>query len=454
MKLLDWLRPRREPKGDMAPAPSSADRARLEAKLQTARAETVFEPDDWSAIERLLGQGREQEVVELLRRWIADRPSDLDATMRLCELLCGRLEHDAARPLLERLLSSGPHQLRALLLLGEAAERAGQTEAARRAYERVLALDLDHRRARAAVDRLRPATPPARAADAVPPTLAQSSGDEPPIGGRYQLLRELGRGASGSVYLAEDAEVGRAVALKILHPSARRTADESRLRAWEEARTAAALRHPGAIAIYDLDEERQLIAMELCEGGALRDRLVAGPLRPQEALLALAQLAAVLSVAHEHGIVHGDVKPANLLLRRPLAPDAPPLQEDELVLCDFGLARLAKVGDAHAAAGTLAYMAPEQRRGRLEAPVDVYAAGMVALELLGVSDRSTLDRAALLRGGAWPTGTLPDALVAALGPAAHTAGALLTAVLAEDPTRRPSALEVAAAARALAEDTA
>jgi hypothetical protein len=83
VKLFDWLRTRREPKGELAPAPSSADRARLEAKLQTARADTVFEPDDWAAIERMLGQGREQEVIELLRRWIANRPSDLDSTMRL-----------------------------------------------------------------------------------------------------------------------------------------------------------------------------------------------------------------------------------------------------------------------------------------------------------------------------------------------------------------------------------
>jgi hypothetical protein len=401
----------------------------------------------------MLGQGREQEVIELLRRWIANRPSDLDSTMRLCELLCGRLEHEAARPLLERLLPSGPHRLRALLLLGEAAERAGQPDEARRAYERVLAIDLDHSRARAAVDRLRPAAPRPSAADAVPPTFA-AAGEQAPVGGRYQLVRELGRGASGSVYLAEDAEVGRAVALKILHPSARRAGDEARLRAWEEARTAAALRHPGAIAIYDLDEDRQLIAMELCEGGALRDRLAAGPLQPREALSVLAQLAAVLGAAHERGIVHGDVKPANLLLRRALAPDAPPLADDELVLCDFGLARLADQGGPRAAAGTLAYMAPEQRRGRLDPPVDVYAAGMVTLELLGVADLAARDRASLLRGEARPSGALPDSIAAALGPAAAATGTLLAALLAEDPARRPAALEVAASARALAEGAA
>jgi serine/threonine protein kinase len=194
--------------------------------------------------------------------------------------------------------------------------------------------------------------------------------------------------------------------------------------------------------------------MELCEGGALRDRLAAGPLSPPEALLALAQLAAVLAAAHERGIVHGDVKPANLLLRRPLSPDAPPLADDELVLCDFGLARLTNEGGERAAAGTLAYMAPEQRRGRLDPPVDLYAAGVVTLELLGLGDRATLDRAALLRGEARPSGALPDATAAALGPAAAALGTLLGAMLAEDPAHRPTAHEAAAAARALAEGAA
>jgi hypothetical protein len=442
MKLFDWLRSRREPKGDLAPAPSSQEEARLEAKLQTVQRDTELEPDDWSAIDRLLGQGREHEVIEILRRWIVARPSDFDATLRLCELLCGRLEHAGARPLLERLVKSPPHRLRALMLLGEAAERLGDLLAARRAYETILATDLDHVRARAAADRLRP--PPA------PRTLDAPLVDETraPAGGRYRLERELGRGASGSVYLADDVQLERAVALKILHPRARDATGEVRARAWDEARIAAALRHPGVIAIYDLDEERQLIAMELCRGGSLRDRLSFGPLSPPQALSAIAQLASALEIAHARGIVHGDIKPGNLLLRNALGDALAPLSNDELVLCDFGIARLADDGQALSAQlGTLAYMAPEQRRGELSPAADLYSAGLVLRELLvGATE---IDRAALLRGDVPASTTFPPDLTARLGARANEIAALLTTLLASDPHARPTAAVLARTARAL-----
>jgi serine/threonine-protein kinase len=450
VKLLDWLRGRRVPQGELAPAPSSTDRARLEAKLQTARADTRLEADDWAAIDRLLAQAREHDVIEVLRRWIATRPSDLDATLRLCELLCGRLEHQAARPLLERLVPSTPHRLRALLLLGEAAERAGDLEAARRSYERVLALDLDHVRARAAADRLRPARSEAPRDEAA----TQAVELKIPVGARYRIERELGRGGSGAVYLAEDTEIGRPVALKILHPRTSGPGDDQlRLRAWEEARVAASLRQPGVPALYDLDEERRLIAMELCRGGALRDRLRLGALAPREALGALAQLAGVLAAAHARGIVHGDVKPANLLLRRVLSPSAPPLADDELALCDFGIARLAEGGEnveQRALFGTLAYMAPEQWHGAAGPAADLYAAGVVALELFGgVLPRG--DRAAYLRGEVRPEAGLPPATTVALGPLAAEVTALLSALLSVDPVARPSASETERRAATLVE---
>jgi len=278
-----------------------------------------------------------------------------------------------------------------------------------------------------------------------------------PVGGRYRLIRELGRGASGTVYLADDVEIERQVALKILHPRARGTGDEARLRAWEEARVSASLRHPGVAAIYDLDEERQLIAMELCLGGSLRDRLIAGPLQPREALSVVAQLTAILAAAHERGVVHGDVKPANLLLRRRLDAGAPPLAEDELVLCDFGIARLsddnAPAIDQRAVRGTLAYMAPEQRTGQLGPAADLYATGVVALQLLAGTGGAPFhaDRAALLRGDVRHDGALPPAVAESLGPAAAGTRALLAALLHHDATSRISALAATRAAAALVE---
>jgi serine/threonine protein kinase len=265
--------------------------------------------------------------------------------------------------------------------------------------------------------------------------------------GRWRLVRELGRGASGAVYVARDEELDRDLALKILHPHARQRGLEQ-ARAWLEARVAAAIHHPGVVAIYDLDEERQLLAMELCAGGSLAARLRAGALSPAAALARAAELMSTLAAVHAHGVVHGDVKPANLLFR-----DAG--EDAELVLGDFGLAQLADGTAAadRAARGTLAYMAPEQRRGVLSPAADVYAAGVIAVELVtGTAALSSWlgDRAALLRGEARWSGTLPATVTAALGGKAAAVVDFLRALLADDGAARPTAEAAAKQLRAFA----
>jgi serine/threonine-protein kinase len=337
--------------------------------------------------------------------------------------LCERREDAVARPLVERLLGHPAYALRARFLCGELAARAGQLDEARRHFEATLAVDLDYPRARACADELTPrapAPPPAAA-----PTLAGLTTDEQRAG-RYQLRRELGRGAAGAVYLALDEELGRELALKILHPHARA---EARARAWAEARLAAAARHPGVVAIYDLDEERGLIAMELCAGGSLAALLARGALGPERALARARELFSTLAAVHRRGVVHGDLKPANLLFRGTPA-------DGDLVLGDFGLARLGAAGPSDAR-GTLGYLAPEARRGQLGTAADLYAAGVILVEMLCGSAALAAwlgDRAALVRGEARWDGRLPEGV-------GDGVRALAAALLDEEPARRPGADE-------------
>lgn len=432
----------------------------------TARA-AVVDRDVLGAVGRLFAAGRERTALELLGRLVAAVPDDLELVMRLAEVLCDRRDDSAARPLLERLLAAyaqrhadaHPHALKARLLLAELAERAGDTDGARAHLEALLAIDLDYPRARALHGKLGPRAGASAVAPLAAPTIAGLP-DAGAFAGRYRLVRELGRGASGAVYVARDEELDRPLAIKILHPHTR-AADraEARTRAFVEARVAASVRHPGVVAIYDLDEERQLLAMELCEGGSLKETLARGAMAPSEALGRAAEILRVLEAVHRRGVVHGDVKPANLLFRA--APEGLPRgRRAELVLGDFGLARLVGQGatDERSARGTLAYMPAEGRRGDISPPIDVYAAGVIAVELL--SGTAALagwlgDRAGLLRGTARWDGTLPAAVDAALSePARASLRALLAAMLDATPGARPTAEQAATALASLAADAA
>ena len=453
MSLLGWLkdafggRPLTlEPEAEL-PAEEAMLRnllARIADPGEDARI-TVGDREFWSAVQRLLATGRERTAIDILSRFVAARPDDHDVAMRLAEILCDRLEHVTARPLLERLTTVRPHALRAHFLLADAAERSGDEAEARRQLERILAVDLDHPQARSRADRLTGALPEVPSPPVAAPTLAGLP-DGGADFGRWRLVREIGRGGSGAVYVARDEELDRQVALKILHPHTRSRA-LPRARAWLEARVAAAIRHPGVVAVYDLDEERHLLAMELCTGGPLATRLRMGALEPAEAIARGAQLFATLAAVHARGVVHGDVKPANLLYRD-TGDDA------DLVLGDFGLAQLTdEAAEARAARGTLAYMAPEQRRGVLTPAADVYAAGVILVELCSGSAALAPwlgDRAALLRGDARWSGRLPSTLETALGTAsAARLRALAASLLADDPSLRPAAAVAAAALAAL-----
>jgi serine/threonine protein kinase/Tol biopolymer transport system component len=194
----------------------------------------------------------------------------------------------------------------------------------------------------------------------------------------YRILDRLGGGGMGVVYKALDLKLDRPVALKFL-AGQRGAAEEQKRRFMREARAASALDHPNICPIYEIDETADgalFIAMALCEGGTLRERIDRGPLPLAEAVDIAGQIAAGLARAHERGIVHRDVKPANVMV----SPSG------QVRLVDFGIAKLAdqsRLTRAGSAVGTAAYMSPEQFHGEPADPrSDVWALGAVIHEMV------------------------------------------------------------------------
>src|SRR5512141_637879 len=147
----------------------------------------------------------------------------------------------------------------------------------------------------------------------------------------FRVLRKLGAGGMGEVFLAEDTRLSRKVALKLL-PEGLLADPEIRRRFAQEARTASALNHPNIVTIYDIGsaEGRDFLAMEYVEGETLRELLAAGPIDARRAFDLIGQAATGLAAAHESGIVHRDIKPENLMVTR----------NGHVKIMDFGLAKL------------------------------------------------------------------------------------------------------------------
>jgi serine/threonine-protein kinase len=198
------------------------------------------------------------------------------------------------------------------------------------------------------------------------------------IDSRYRLERPLGHGGMASVYLARDTELDRPVALKLLAENL--GADESLNRRFvREARLAARLSHPNVVSVFDAGDDggRPYIVMEYVDGENLAELLARrGRIPPDEARGLALQAAQGLAHAHEAGLVHRDVKPQNLILRR----------DGTLKVADFGIARAAEataLTQAGTVLGTAAYLSPEQALGEEVTPAtDVYSLGAVLYELL------------------------------------------------------------------------
>jgi dienelactone hydrolase len=197
------------------------------------------------------------------------------------------------------------------------------------------------------------------------------------IAGKYRIVEEIGHGGMGVVFKAEDLKLKRFVALKFLPPHLMNSPD-LRERFLVEAQAAAALSHPNICVIHEVgeSEERPYIAMEYVEGETLRDKLRKGPLRPEEALAIVSQVAAGLGEAHHKGIVHRDIKSANIMV-----PD-----KGQARVMDFGLAKLrggSSLTRSQTTLGTVAYMSPEQAKGEeVDSRTDLWSLGVVLYEML------------------------------------------------------------------------
>ncbi len=197
--------------------------------------------------------------------------------------------------------------------------------------------------------------------------------DKEVIAGRYRIDRLLGAGASGRVFLANDEVAGRSVAIKMFFAAGARggTAYERFVR---EARLASTLRHPSLVEVYDVSVERGFLVMEYLPGGSLAQRLAAGErLSPSQVRRMALDIIGGLEAAHHRGVVHRDVKPANVFF------DA----RGTAKLGDFGVAHLVDLGQTQTGGliGTLAYMSPEQITGApISIAADLYSIGVTLFE--------------------------------------------------------------------------
>ncbi len=277
----------------------------------------------------------------------------------------------------------------------------------------------------------------------------------PPRIGPYRVLRLLAQGGMGRVYLAQDMRLGRVVALKMAHAELAERA-EARAQFLVEARATARLAHPNVVPVFDVGEHlgAPWAAYEFVEGRTLKQRLREGPLPLAEARRVMTEIASAVEAAHADGIVHRDLKPANVVLGA----------DGRARVLDFGIARfgVAEVGSSDEGAparddaealemlGTPSYMAPEQWSRDDGAPADVWALGLLACEtFLGTQPllrRATHEIVAeMTRSEPLPMPPGFDELPSALQ-------SLVRACVQKDPTRRPSAAEVAASLRGLAPD--
>jgi eukaryotic-like serine/threonine-protein kinase len=346
--LVLWLRRRSAvPAPPMLSAnkPPGVDTARMLdnfeqrfAELKTRRPNEKVLGDLYALADQLEKRGRMTQATAVFRHLARTENTFRDTSVRLARLL------DAAR--------RAPPPV--------AAAAAAKSPAPAAAYP-------------AALDTV--AQPPLRA----PAEMAQPQVERL---GRYALLREIGRGAMGVVYLGRDSAIQREVAIKVIPLNSECTEAElaeARMRFFREAETAGRLNHPNIVTIYDVGEERGLayIAMEYLKGRHLSDHTTSARLLDAQKVLELiARTADALGFAHKQQVVHRDIKPANLMYEP---------ATDTLKITDFGIARITGLGNTRTGIvlGTPSFMSPEQLEGQtVTGRSDLFSLGVSLFQLL------------------------------------------------------------------------
>jgi serine/threonine protein kinase len=246
---------------------------------------------------------------------------------------------------------------------------------------------------------------------------------------RYRVIDRVGSGGMATVLLAEDERLGRQVAVKRLHAE---SPEDTARRFRREARLGASLNHPNICAVYDIvsDDEGVLIVMEYVEGETLSDAIERGPLAPERAVEVLRGVAGALDHAHGEGIVHRDVKPANVLLGN----------DGRIKLADLGIATAVegtRITMSGTVLGTAAYMAPEQLEGHKPGPAaDIYSLAVLAWESL--SGRRAYEGRTPLEIAHRKASDPPPSLASVVPDAPPAVVALLERAMGPDPAARPS----------------
>ncbi|HHH28377.1 MAG TPA: serine/threonine protein kinase, partial [Polyangiaceae bacterium] len=353
---------------------SDADAAR---RAQLARLKRVgrpggFEVGDAIAILRAHeGMPEQTDDLHALVEGL-EHPDVVGVPLDPLRVACASLLDDRGRRREALALVSPARSVPGMMLAAELHAAQGELPKAVSMIERVLARAIDtpgaaerHERWSSQLGRRSRVQVIDDAATVVAPSAAKSA---------FRLVREVARGGAGAVYEAEDELLGRRLAYKVYH-----RAEAERAHIEREARTGVRLAGPGVVQIYDADAEKGWLAMEWVGRGSLRDALKQGRVAELLPLSRwLPKLVAAVARVHDEGLVHSDLKPANVLFR----------DDDDPVLSDFGACQLA--GEP-GIAGTPGYMSPERLDGGAADPRDdVYAIGRIIEDVLGARDDAQL----------------------------------------------------------------
>ncbi|MBV7541520.1 CHASE2 domain-containing protein [Acidovorax sp. sic0104] len=272
-------------------------------------------------------------------------------------------------------------------------ERKRDLAKAKAVYKHLLQHNREYKDARSRYKKVRaqlqaadaPASTPSGAPSSLPPQMPRLPGDAGsviPMLGRYQIVKEIGKGAMGVVYQGRDPKIGRVVAIKTLALSEEFEGDalvDARARFFREAETAGRLQHPHIVTIFDAGEEHDLayIAMEFLKGTDLADACRPDQLLPVATVLSIAgRVAQALDYAHAHQVVHRDIKPANIMYDS---------ATDTVKVTDFGIARITDSSKTRTGLvlGTPSFMSPEQLAGKkVDGRSDLYSLGVALFQLL------------------------------------------------------------------------